>query len=64
MDRTHLRWFTPDSYRRMFEAAGVEVRTVRPLVPLRWKARALDALTLGRFRHLFISQIMVIGRRR
>ena len=64
MDRTHLRWFTPDSYREMFEAAGVEVLSVEPLTPLRWKARAFDSLTGGRFRHLFISQIMIKGCRR
>lgn len=64
MDRTHLRWFTPASYRQMFEAAGLEVVSVRPLVPLRWKARALNRLTGGRFHHLFVIQIMVEGRRR
>lgn len=64
MDKTHLRWFTPDSYREMFEKAGVDVVEVRALTPLRWKARTVDALTGGRFRHLFMSQIMITGRRR
>jgi 2-polyprenyl-3-methyl-5-hydroxy-6-metoxy-1,4-benzoquinol methylase len=64
MDRTHLRWFTPDSYREMFEGAGVEVLSVEALTPRRWKAHILDSLTGGRFRHLFISQIMIKGRRR
>jgi 2-polyprenyl-3-methyl-5-hydroxy-6-metoxy-1,4-benzoquinol methylase len=64
MDKTHLRWFTPNSYREMFEGAGVEVLDVRALTPLRWKARIFDAVTGGRLRHLFMSQIMIIGRRR
>lgn len=64
MDKTHLRWFTPDSYREMFEGAGVAVLEVRALTPLRWKARTFNALTGGRFRHLFIAQIMITGRRR
>jgi 2-polyprenyl-3-methyl-5-hydroxy-6-metoxy-1,4-benzoquinol methylase len=64
MDKTHLRWFTPNSYREMFEGAGVEVLEVRALTSARWKARTLDALTGGRFRHLFMAQIMVTGRRR
>jgi hypothetical protein len=64
MDKTHLRWFTPNSYREMFEAAGVEVVDIRGLSPPRWKARVFDALTGGRLRHLFISQIMITGRRR
>jgi 2-polyprenyl-3-methyl-5-hydroxy-6-metoxy-1,4-benzoquinol methylase len=64
MDKTHLRWFTPDSYREMFEGAGVEVLEVRALTPTRWKARLFDNLTGGRFRHLFMAQIMITGRRR
>jgi len=64
MDKTHLRWFTPASYREMFEGAGVEVLEVRALTPLRWKARTFDTLTGHRFRHLFMSQIMITGRRR
>ena len=63
MDKTHLRWFTPNSYREMFEGAGVEVLEVRALTSARWKARTLDTLTGGRFRHLFMAQIMITGRR-
>jgi hypothetical protein len=64
MDRTHLRRFTPDSYREMFETAGVEVLSVEALTPLRWKARAFDSLTGGRFHYLFVAQIMLKGGRR
>jgi 2-polyprenyl-3-methyl-5-hydroxy-6-metoxy-1,4-benzoquinol methylase len=63
MDKTHLRWFTPDSYSEMFEAAGVEVLEVRALAKIGWKARMFDRLTGGRFRHLFMAQIMLTGRR-
>jgi cyclopropane fatty-acyl-phospholipid synthase-like methyltransferase len=63
MDRTHLRWFTPGTYQAMFEQAGVEVLEVSSVTPIRPKARMVDRLTGGRFRHLFISQIMVHGRR-
>ncbi|MDP1598232.1 bifunctional 2-polyprenyl-6-hydroxyphenol methylase/3-demethylubiquinol 3-O-methyltransferase UbiG [Phenylobacterium sp.] len=63
MDRTHLRWFTPDSYREMFEAAGLTVESVEPLVPPRWKARLAERITGGRFAHLFAAQIMLVGRR-
>lgn len=64
MDRTHVRWFTPDSYREMFEAAGVEVESVGPLVPMRPKARLIDKVTGGRLSHLFTAQIMLVGHRR
>ena len=63
MDRTHLRWFTPTSFRALFEGAGVEVLDLASVTPLRSKAKLLDGLTGGRFRHLFVGQIMVRGRR-
>jgi 2-polyprenyl-3-methyl-5-hydroxy-6-metoxy-1,4-benzoquinol methylase len=64
MDRTHLRWFTPESYRAMFEAAGVEVKSVGPIARPSWKARAIGAASGGRLSHLFTPQIMITGRKR
>lgn len=57
MDRTHLRWFTPNTYRALFESCGYAVNSAREKEPLRMKARVASALTFGRFRHLFIGQI-------
>ncbi|MEP6715442.1 MAG: class I SAM-dependent methyltransferase [Terriglobia bacterium] len=57
MDRTHLRWFTPTTYRRMFDSCGYRVDAVREHQPLSRKAQAVSALTFGQFRHLFIRQI-------
>ena len=31
MDKTHLRWFTPDSFRQMFADAGINVTYCEPL---------------------------------
>lgn len=62
MDRTHLRWFTPKSYRQLFEAAGFEVLGVTPVTPLSGKSRIIDGLTGGRLQHLFYTQIMLTGR--
>lgn len=63
MDRTHLRWFTPQSYRDMFETAGLEVVSIGPITPHAARTRLLNRLTRDRFRHLFMTQIMVEGRR-
>lgn len=63
MDATHLRWFTPTSYRQLFERAGVTVDSVGPLVPSRWKAKLFGWLSGGRLDHFFIVQIMIAGRR-
>lgn len=64
MDRTHLRWFTPQSYKALFESAGLVVETVQPVTPLRFKARIFDRLTGGRWRHLLFTQTLVVARRR
>lgn len=64
MDQTHLRWFTPESYRALFDEAGIEVQDLRPLVPLGWRPTLFNAATGGRFKHLFVTQMMLIGTRR
>ena len=63
MDRTHLRWFTPASFRAVFEEAGVEIEKIGPVAPPGWKAALAGRLTGGTFAHLLIRQINLIGRR-
>jgi SAM-dependent methyltransferase len=62
-DRTHLRWFTPATYRQMIERAGFEVIWLRAIAPMTTKQAVVNALTLDRLSHLFISQIFVKARR-
>jgi SAM-dependent methyltransferase len=59
MDRTHLRWFTPRTYRRMFEEAGFVVDAVEPASAPRLRSRIVNALTFGASRHLFMTQIVL-----
>jgi hypothetical protein len=59
MDRTHLRWFTPASYRQLFESAGFSVISLRPLVEPTWRARLFNFATGGVWSHLFVSQMVV-----
>lgn len=64
MDRTHLRWFTPASFKRMFEAAGVVVDRIEPIEgkrALRW--RIINRMLSRRFRHLTTYQINLRGHR-
>jgi 2-polyprenyl-3-methyl-5-hydroxy-6-metoxy-1,4-benzoquinol methylase len=63
MDRTHLRWFTPSSYRTMFEDAGIVIDRLEPVTPPRWKPRCANFLTAGAFNHIFVSQINLIGHK-
>lgn len=63
-DRTHMRWFTPATFTEMFERAGFHVDSVGPVRPFSDKARAISKLTGGRFDHLFMTQIELVGWRR
>jgi 2-polyprenyl-3-methyl-5-hydroxy-6-metoxy-1,4-benzoquinol methylase len=63
MDRTHLRWFTPRSFRRMFEEAGVTVDRLGPLVRVSRPKRLIFALLGPRFSHLSCSQMNLYGHR-
>jgi 2-polyprenyl-3-methyl-5-hydroxy-6-metoxy-1,4-benzoquinol methylase len=64
MDRTHLRWFTPSSYRRIFEEAGFDVDELGPLRRWSWRTRALRLLAGERLMHLHAEQIFLRGHRR
>jgi SAM-dependent methyltransferase len=57
MDETHIRWFSPATYRQLFEKTGFVVDHVRPAFPLHTKARLANTLMLRRFEYLFHSQI-------
>lgn len=63
LDKTHLRWFTPKSYRRLFEECGFVVEKVVPGGPFGAKGRLFDALTMGRAQHLLMPQIVLKARR-
>ena len=63
MDRTHLRWFTPTSFRQMFEEAGFVVETCGPVVPFNQRSKIFNLLTGNRFQHLFMTQINLFGRK-
>lgn len=63
MDRTHLRWFTPATYRQMLEQAGLNVVSLEPLTPHSPRTRLINRLTGNRFRHLFMTQMMIEGVR-
>jgi SAM-dependent methyltransferase len=62
-DMTHLRWFSPSTYRQMFENCGFVVDEVGPARRLGAKARFLNAVTGCRWEHLLHSQIVLKGRR-
>ena len=60
-DATHLRWFSPESYRGMFVESGFVVDEVGPSYPLRIKARIFNQITFRRFEYLLHSQIVLKG---
>lgn len=63
-DRTHLRWFTPQSFAAMFERTGFRVTAVRPVRLFSAKQRAISYLFDGRLDHLMMTQIGLEAERR
>ena len=63
-DRTHMRWFTPESFAGMFHQAGFTVDDVRPVTPFSPRTRLISKVTGGRYDHLFMAQISIEGHRR
>jgi len=62
MDRTHLRWFTPDSFARLFKEAGFVDVSVAPLNKISPKARLVRRILGRRFDALWYYQIDLRGR--
>jgi 2-polyprenyl-3-methyl-5-hydroxy-6-metoxy-1,4-benzoquinol methylase len=61
MDRTHLRWFTPHSFKNMFEGAGFKIKTVQSVSPPSGKIKLINAVTGSAWKHLFMRQIKILG---
>ena len=61
MDETHLRWFTPASYQRMFEDCGYKVLSVQPANNLSRKAK-IATLIPGVGWWLFSTQFLLEAR--
>jgi len=64
MDRTHLRWFTPNSFSSMFQDLGVEIDKLGPIGTLPRAARWIDVATFSRIQHLLWYQINLKGHKR
>lgn len=62
-DRTHLRWFTPRTFKALFEGAGFEVTHLGTHAPLGPKSKLISKLSGGRLDHLLVRQIVVHGRK-
>jgi|SRR5579863_2006232 len=60
MDQTHLRWFTPNSFKRLFEECGVAVDRVKPIGAAYARVPWAYYLPLG---HLLWYQIDLRGHR-
>jgi 2-polyprenyl-3-methyl-5-hydroxy-6-metoxy-1,4-benzoquinol methylase len=57
MDETHLRWFSPATFRCLFEEAGYIVDHVGSASPMGTRARLLNRLSLRHFEYLFHPEI-------
>ena len=63
MDSTHLRFFTLHEMRRLFDRAGLEVMTAKPLLHGgNVLIRALDALCFGGLEGFRARQYTLVGK--
>lgn len=62
-DRTHMRWFTPSTYRAMIERAGFSVERMGPVAPRGPRSRLASRLAGTRLDHLLVTQICIHARR-
>jgi 2-polyprenyl-3-methyl-5-hydroxy-6-metoxy-1,4-benzoquinol methylase len=62
MDRTHLRWFTPRSYGRLFRETGYEGTGTVGIGQDGFKARIASRLLFGHFDWLWARQIKITAR--
>jgi len=60
MDRTHLQWFTPKSYKSLVEVAGFKVLEIGPVKPFGTWDYLRGFLCGGRM-HLFMKQISILA---
>jgi 2-polyprenyl-3-methyl-5-hydroxy-6-metoxy-1,4-benzoquinol methylase len=63
-DRTHLRWFTPDTFAGMADAAGFDIEEIGPVTAFAPRTELISRLTGGHFDHLFMTQIAMIAKKR
>lgn len=63
-DRTHLRWFTPESFANLIEDAGFVVEEVGPVTAFSSRTELISRLTGGRFDHLFMTQVAIVATKR
>lgn len=63
-DRTHLRWFTPDSFAAMFERSGFKVTNITPVRRFSARQRTISRLFGGCLDHLLMAQIGLEAVRR
>ena len=63
MDRTHLRWFTPKTYQRLFEASGFEILSTSGVGNDGLKAKLASALLFNHYSWIWARQIKLTARR-
>ena len=62
MDYTHLRWFTPKTYRRLFEDTGYEVLAIEGIGLDGPKTRIASKLLFGCCDWLWVKQMKIVAR--
>jgi len=62
MDRTHLRWFTPNSFKELFSEAGLIITDLFPISPLKSRQK-LAAMFMPNGQKTYWRQICIEARK-
>lgn len=63
MDATHLRWFTPGTYKKLFQDSGFDVIFLGPAPEQRHKTSLRNKILSGKINYLIHAQIYLIAKR-
>ncbi len=64
LDKTHLRFFTLHTIRRMFQETGYQIQHVTSNRSISWKFTLLNIFSLGLLRQFSIYQYIIVAKRR
>ena len=64
LDKTHLRFFTLHTMKKMFQAAGFEILKKDENRSRSWKFRLLNLISLGLLKPLFVYQYLFVVRKK
>ncbi len=64
LDKTHLRFFTLNTIKKMFDETGYEILKIDYNLNSGWKLNLLNKITLGRLTRFSVFQYLILAKKR